>query len=301
MALPVPGWLPAATTVELAGIGPVAVRDSGPGPASTVVLLHGWTVSADLNWYRCYEPLVGAGHRVVAWDQRGHGNTPRRGVFRLADCAADTVGLTTALGLDRFTLVGYSMGGCVAQLVARDHAPRLEGLVLCATARRFRGRGRERARFALLPPLSRAARAAPPQARRRVFGHLLGRRSLTGDIGPWALGELAKADPQALLEAGTELYAFDSSPWLATITTPTAVVVTERDTTVPARRQHRLAAHIPGATVHGVPGGHAVVVGSPDRFVGPLLSAIASVNGRAGATVATLLAPGVRPSPGQAD
>lgn len=288
MPLPSPDWLPQASTVSLGGLGTVEVRDSGPSPTgSTLLLLHGWTVTADLNWYRCYEPLVAAGHRVIAFDQRGHGHGLRvPGRFTLEACVADAVRVIDELGIDRVTAVGYSMGGCIAQLLARDHADRLDGLVLCATARRFRGRGRERAWFSLLHPIAGTTRRVPPTARHRVFGHLLGRRSLTGDVGPWALAELAKADPQSLLDAGTALYGFDSTSWLATITTPTSVVITERDATVPAHRQHRLADAIPDASRHSVEGGHTVCVNAPARFLPPLEAALTDVgtDRRAGGT-----------------
>jgi hypothetical protein len=111
-----------------------------------------------------------------------------------------------------------------------------------------------------------------------VFKRLLGRRSLTGDIGPWALGELATADPQGLLDAGTALYRFDSSAWLGQLAVASAVVVTERDVTVPPHRQHRLADALTRATRHSVDGGHAVCVNAPGRFVPALRQALDDVH-----------------------
>ena len=58
-----------------------------PPNAPTVLLLHGWTATADLNWFGVYETL-GRHFRVVAMDHRGHGLGIRtRKPFRLADCA----------------------------------------------------------------------------------------------------------------------------------------------------------------------------------------------------------------------
>ncbi len=86
------------------------------------MLLHGWMVSADLNWHAAYEPLAQAGYRVLAIDHRGHGRGMRAmAPFRLADCAADAVAVVRHLGLAPATFVGYSMGGTIAQLIARDH------------------------------------------------------------------------------------------------------------------------------------------------------------------------------------
>ncbi len=73
---PQPPPLPRGRDVELPGRGTTFVREV-PAPrgrrrAPTVVLLHGWTVTADLNFFRCFGPL-GTMYRVVALDQRGHG------------------------------------------------------------------------------------------------------------------------------------------------------------------------------------------------------------------------------------
>ena len=65
--------LPPGRRVDLPGRGTTFVRElPGPPGAPVVVLLHGWTVSADLNWFACYEAL-GRRYRVLAIDHRGHG------------------------------------------------------------------------------------------------------------------------------------------------------------------------------------------------------------------------------------
>ena len=89
----------------------------------TVMLLHGWLVSADLNWCGAYGALAEAGYRVLAIDHRGHGRGLRPLVpFRLLDCAADAAGVLRTLDPAPAIVVGYSMGGAIAQLIARDHA-----------------------------------------------------------------------------------------------------------------------------------------------------------------------------------
>ncbi|HEY6398676.1 MAG TPA: alpha/beta fold hydrolase, partial [Solirubrobacteraceae bacterium] len=64
-----------ARTVLVQGRGEFFLRDSGETDAArpTVMLLHGWMVTADLNWHTAYDPLVQAGYRVLAIDHRGHG------------------------------------------------------------------------------------------------------------------------------------------------------------------------------------------------------------------------------------
>ena len=81
------------------------------------MLLHGWTATADLNWFMCYEQL-GEHFRVIALDHRGHGRGIRtKRQFKLSDCADDAAALADQLGIEKFIPVGYSMGGTVAQLV----------------------------------------------------------------------------------------------------------------------------------------------------------------------------------------
>ena len=84
--------LPPARFVELPDRGTVMVRDFGAAPdAPAIVLLHGWTATADLNWFRCYAAL-GERYRVIAFDHRGHGTGLRsKKPFRLEDCADDAV------------------------------------------------------------------------------------------------------------------------------------------------------------------------------------------------------------------
>ena len=146
-------------TVNLPGRGTTFVRDlAGPPGAPVVVLLHGLAATADLNWSGCYATL-GAHFRVVALDNRGHGRGIRaRGRFRLADCADDVAAVADVLGLRTFVVVGYSMGGPIAQLVWHRHPDRVDGLVLCATSRNFRGHPRERLMF------ERAGRGRPRRA-----------------------------------------------------------------------------------------------------------------------------------------
>ena len=125
---------------------PTARRSSCPGGARrspgtsaarpahrSVLLLHGWTANADLNFFTCYRPL-GEHFRVVAIDHRGHGRGIRtRKAFRLEDCADDAAALCDLLGIDSVIPIGYSMGGTIAQLMWRRHPQLVRGLVLGAT------------------------------------------------------------------------------------------------------------------------------------------------------------------------
>ncbi len=269
--------LPPGREVVVPRRGTFYVRElSGPPGAPTVMLLHGWTATADLNYFTCYHEL--AKHfRVIAFDLRGHGRGLRtRLPFRLSDCADDAAALATELGVDRFIPVGYSMGGPVAQLVWRRHPERVQGLVLCATAAYFAGRRNERVSFLGLTGLAGLARLTPPQAKSWLTQQLYLQRR-TDQWEPWASEELARHDWRMVLEAGGSLGRFSSSGWIGEIDVPTAVVVTTADRVVPPRRQLRLAEGIPGARIVRVNADHTAVVSEPRKFVPALMAACLQV------------------------
>ena len=239
------------------------------------MLLHGWTVTADLNWYPAFEPISQRAS-VVAFDHRGHGQGVPTRRFKFADCAADVLAVADALDIDRFVCVGYSMGGAIAQLAARSAPDRVSGLVLGATSTSFRGRGLRAIRFSLLPVVAAASRLAPIKLRswgweQTVF-NVIGT-----NIGRWAQTEVLKGDPQAMLDAGTELFNFDSSPWIAELPMPIAQIRTLGDKVVPDYLQQELANAVSGISVYSYRGGHASVVTNFDNFWDCLSKALDSV------------------------
>ena len=164
--------LPDAELVELGDRGATFVCDiPGPHPdAPTLLLVHGLGATALLNWAPAFQSLSSQ-FRVVALDLRGHGRSsaPERR-FRLSDCADDVAAAARALGIERCVLVGYSMGSQVAQLVWRRHPELIEGLVLSAASRNFKGKPGERLFFTALPAVIGAVQLmlpAPPAAVRQ--------------------------------------------------------------------------------------------------------------------------------------
>ena len=269
--------LPPGRFVQLDERGTVLVRDfGGPVGAPTVVLLHGWTATADLNWFRCYQAL-GEHYRVIAFDHRGHGTGIRsKKKFRLEDCADDVVDVADELGIDRFIAVGYSMGGPIAQLLWRRHPDRVDGLVLCATAAKFSGRREERLGFMGLTGLAAMARITPDQAKSWLTDQFfLQRKSKKWE--PWAIREASRHEWRMVLEAGRAIGSFSSIGWIGTIDVPVSNVITMRDNVVSLERQTALYELIPGADVFRVDGAHDAVVANAERFVPTLLRAIASV------------------------
>ncbi len=276
--------LPPGATMELPGRGTTFVRSlPGPPGAPTLVLLHGWTASADLNWFRCYEPL-GEQYRVLALDHRGHGKGIRsKKTFRLEDCADDAVAVCDVLGIEQFIPVGYSMGGPVAQLMWHRHRERVAGLVLCATAGYFASSREERLSFLGISGLAALARLTPAQARSWLTEQFYLQHKTT-EWEPWAINEASLHDWRAVLEAGRAIGSFSSREWLSEVSAPTSVLITMRDRVVPVRRQVRLFESIRGAEAFRVDGDHDAVVANAERFVPTLLRAVHSVVERSAAT-----------------
>jgi 3-oxoadipate enol-lactonase len=271
-----PPMLPPGEELVLPGRGTTFVRTlPGPTGAPTLLMLHGWTATSDLNWFRCYQPL-GEHYRIVALDHRGHGRGIRsKKAFRLEDCADDAIAVCDHFGLDRVIPVGYSMGGPVAQLIWRRHADRVQALVLCATAPYFRTTREERLGFIGLSGLAALARLTPAQARQWLTEQLY-LQNKTDEWEPWAVEQAGLHDWRMVLEAGRAIGRFNSRDWIDEIDVPTSVLITMRDRVVPTRRQVRLFEGIHRAEAFRVDGDHDAVVAQPERFVPTLLRAVGS-------------------------
>jgi pimeloyl-ACP methyl ester carboxylesterase len=266
--------------VELPGRGSTSVREvRGPDGAPAVLLLHGLGATGRLNWGPCFGPLS-EHFRVVGIDQRGHGGGIRTRRFRLEDCADDAAAVADVLGIERFVVVGYSMGGPIGSLVWRRHPDRVTGLVLCATARHFTSRTTAVLTRAVMPGVAQAARLLPRTAHRRIVERMLARIEHP-QLRERVLEELAGNDPAALFQAAGEIGRFSSRDWIGGVDVPTAVIVTARDRLVTPARQRDLAASIPGAETYEVEGDHAACVSAVGVFVPTLVRACQRVVERA--------------------
>lgn len=258
--------------IDVAGRGRMYYREAaGPPGAPTVLLLHGLAATGMLNWFAVLDAL--ARHfRVLVVDHRGHGHGLRTRYFRLVDCADDAVALAEALGVDSLIAVGYSMGGPIAKLCWSRHRNRVQGLVLCATARHFFLRQASGIASAVFPGAIAAARLAPGFFRDRMIDGLLD--GLDDEQSrAFVREELAGTDPVTVMQATRAIIRFSSHDWVSNIDVPTAVLVMTRDRLVPAPRQYKLAAAIPGATVFQVDGDHFACVRATESFVPALVSA----------------------------
>jgi pimeloyl-ACP methyl ester carboxylesterase len=276
--------LEAGVLLDLPDRGRTCVIDlPGPEGAPTLILIHALATTAALSWYPSMHALA-EHYRVIAFDQRWHGRGIRSSSFSLEDCADDVVAVADALGVDRFTVVGYSMGGAIAQLVWKRHRDRIEGMVLAATSRNFRGTAQERAWFritgATMSRFGERARLGVERRLSRLSDSPMGLTSDASKVGPWAMAEFRSTSTWALFAALDAIGHFDSSVWIKRVDVPVSVIIADRDRAIPTRRQHSLAAAIPGAISYEFSGGHASLVLGASEFVPVLLEASGSVTRR---------------------
>lgn len=281
MDRPVPEF-PTGCAIDLPGRGRSWVFDSDAegvpegagGERACLLLLHGWTSTAALNWCRCFAPLS-RHFRLIAVDHRGHGRGIRsRRPFRLEDCADDAAALIEELGTGPVTPVGYSMGGPIAQLLWQRHPGLVKGLVLCATAARFAVRSELNGPVGALGyGMALALSGVPANLLRPGYGAIVRNRATDRGATPWAISEWERNDPAALVQAGFALSRFDSTGWTTTIDVPTSVVVTTLDLTVAPARQWHLAQSIPGAIAFPVAATHRACVDQSRLFIPTLMAA----------------------------
>lgn len=276
-------WLPEGRTLVLPGRGEVFFRHHRhPDPnAPTVLLLHGWTASADLQFFSAYTALAER-CSFVGIDHRGHGRGMRASTpFTLDDCAADAAALVRALGIEQVIVIGYSMGGPIGLLLTRAHPELVRALIVQATALTFATSFPERIRWRtvrLVGPLVRSS--VFPRSVRLVLRKLLGDAHLFRQYAGWLAGEINRNEALALVQAGRELSRFDASEWAGRLGTPAGSLITTRDHLVPPRRQRALAAAL-RATVVEVPADHLAALVAPEAYVTATLTLIDRLIGAA--------------------
>jgi pimeloyl-ACP methyl ester carboxylesterase len=118
----------------------LAAAVSGTSGATPLVLLHGGGIDSS-TWAKV-APAFAATHQVYAVDQRGFGATSRGGPYGFRPMRDDVLGLLDVLGLQQCDLVGHSMGGTVAWLVAQQQPDRVAHLVAEDSPPPARGRFR---------------------------------------------------------------------------------------------------------------------------------------------------------------
>ena len=109
-----------------------AYRDLGPRTGTPLILLNHLAAVLD-NWDPRVVEGIAAHRRVITFGNRGVGASAGRTPGTVAEMATDAVAFIKALGFDRVDLLGFSMGGFVAQVVAEEHPELVRRMVLAGT------------------------------------------------------------------------------------------------------------------------------------------------------------------------
>src|SRR5262245_37617583 len=239
-------------------------RIDGDGD-ETLVLVNGLADTKE-SW-AAQVPAFAERYRVVSYDNRGVGGTTvTPGPYTTAQMADDLHGLADALGLDRFHLLGTSMGGMIA------HADRLRSVALCNT-------------YAWPGPYC----LRMFQLWRELVPHL-GVGFTQREILLWAFTPaFVEERPEECAEVEAELAAnpmdtaaylaqleaievHDTRGRLAAVTCPTLTLVGEQDLIIYPSLSRRMHEELPSSTWCEVPGGHACLWELPDAFNAAVLA-----------------------------
>lgn len=261
-------WLPPGHTMVLPGRGEVFYRyhrHVDPS-APTLLLLHGWTANADLQFFTAYEALA-EHYSFVAIDHRGHGRGLRSPAkFELADVAEDAAQLLQGLGLTQVVTVGYSMGGPISMLLTQQHPELVRGIVVQATALEWRASRLERVRWKTVHVLGPMLRSSVfPRWMRWGIRRMLGEHHPLAVYVPWMAAELSRDDTFNVVQAGQSLSRYDARLFASALGKPAASLITTRDRLVTPRKQRALADAL-NAYVIEIPDDHIVSWTSPDAF-----------------------------------
>ena len=263
--------------------GPLAVWE-WPGGEPATLLLHG--VGNYGRYWDAFADAIAGRLRLVAPDARGHGDSARPDDgYAAADFVADAVAVLDAHRIDRALVVGHSMGGYHATMLAATHPERLRGLVIVDAGPEALPEGAERARrLSLGRPASFADRAeAEAYLRRTSPGY---DDSVYANRLRWLFreeaGRLAWRSSAHALE-----HIFAGSPdragsWsrASTITAPTLVVRGTRSPVLAAEIAGRLVTAIRGASLLELDAGHNVPLDRPDELADAVIAFAAALPGR---------------------
>ncbi|HEV2752860.1 MAG TPA: alpha/beta fold hydrolase [Solirubrobacteraceae bacterium] len=265
----------------------VTYRTAGSGPV--IVLLHGITGTND-TWRTVIGPLAER-HTVLAPDLLGHGGSARpHGDYSLGAYASGVRDLLLALGHDRATFVGHSLGGGVAMQAAYQFPERCERLVLVSSG----GLGREVSALLRAATVPGSEVVLPLLTSTRVLGagravaRLIARAGLRpgADLEEIARGHASLADKDArrafvqtvrsVMDPGGQRVDARDRLYLAQVV-PSLIVWGERDPLIPAVHGRRAAQRMPDSRFELFErAGHFPQLHDPGRFVAVLQNFLAT-------------------------
>jgi pimeloyl-ACP methyl ester carboxylesterase len=251
--------------VRLAGGPRLHYAEYGEPRGEPILFLHGWPDS----WFSFSRvlPLLPPRYRALAVDQRGFGDSERPDSgYRIADLASDAAAFLDALGVQRATVVGHSMGTFVSRRLAEVHPERVARLVLIGTA------------FSPDNAVTREVRASligledpVPTEFARQFQASTVYAPVRPDFFEGLIAESVKLPARLWRAVFDGIMAFDDVNRLGEIAVPTLLLWGERDALFPREDQQRLAARIPSARLKTYPDtGHCPNWEIPDTVAADL-------------------------------
>ncbi len=242
------------------------------GRGTPLVLIMGY--GDDCRKWARQVPAFARHHRVVVFDNRGVGRTavPRAG-YSISNFARDTAGLIDHLGLGRAHLLGYSMGGRIAQDVAVHYPDRLRSLLLCATSARPSAFNRYTLWLdrVLIPRYGLGAVAPFGPIYQYTRGYF--ERHLGTLVAKLRRPAPSRAPLRGLLGQARAIAAHDTSRDLHRIAAPTLVLLGDQELLNPLPDARFLARRIPHATLQVLKGGgHGFLWEVPRAFNSAVLA-----------------------------
>jgi 3-oxoadipate enol-lactonase len=235
------------------------------GEGSPIVLSH--ALGCSLGMWNEIAPTLSRLGQIVRYDTRGHGRSEVvTDAFSLADLVGDAVRLLDALGLDRVSWIGLSLGGMIGQGLAIAHPERIEKLVLANTVSRLseegRAQWRERARVARSDGMAALADLIMTRYFSAEF------RQSRSDVVQRFRGDVQRLDPSGYAACCEAIAALDYYPALHEIRCPTLAIAGEADPAATPGMVKEIADQIPTATFTTIPeAGHLSVVERPAAFL----------------------------------
>ncbi|MBD9723956.1 alpha/beta fold hydrolase [Streptomyces caniscabiei] len=237
--------------------------DEGPreGDGVPLVFVHGWTANRH-RWDHQVAHFAEK-RRVIRLDLRGHGESGGAGVRTIEALAADVLALLDHLEIERFVLVGHSMGGMISQTITLAHPERVERLVLVNSIGRMtysRGRGllmavSTRVPFKLFVAANIQRAFAPGYPREEIRSYIRASAATPREVVRTLYGAMR---------------AFDVLDRLGEVSTPTLLVHGYHDIQLPVAQMLRMAKAYQDAEVRILDAGHELPVEKPAELTATL-------------------------------
>lgn len=233
-------------------------REQGKG--SPIVFIHGWL--DDNSVWNSQMEYFSKDHRVIAYDQRGHGRSdkPEKG-YSIRTLSDDLYNFTQKLNIGQFTLVGHSLGGMAAMVFALEHPEKVSKLVLISTTAKTNTS--MRIMLWLLIHALPYSIFADGSVDFRYY-------KPSKQIKAEAMDRALRTPKYAACESLRELCAnYDIRDRVSSIKVPTLIIVGDKDTSAPVNLSRYLRRQIEGSKL-------AII---PDSKHIPMIDRAALVNG----------------------